>query len=540
MADNQSAYDDIASATATVSASGISTQTVSNGGVVKVPTGVSCTITWNAISNYSTPSSQTFTTSGSSVTKTGTYQCQILTVNVVGSGATPSGYTITVKNSSGTTIGTQTTSSKVYKIAWGVSYTISASALTGYDEVSVQNGVANTVSNTVMMVYNYTVDAVDLSMQDVYGNPIAQSTANCYVVKEVGYYKIPLVFGNALKNGSTNSAAYTKNSGYNSHDFVDFNGAVVTSPYIETVSGTAASAQLSIADTDGIWSDIRIVSGSPCRYLLFKVDDIPMTGANGIISVKNGGGVIMWSWHIWVWPYDLTPVEITNATSVKYKIMPVNLATKLDTTDSINKTTGWKNWFYQFGRPIPLLCPSAYNSASNHTSYGALSYARAEIASNIQQGIKNPIICYGYDSKYHHNWFQTNSDKTYNLWDATRRGAGNSDNDVVKTIYDPCPIGFKMPNGNVFTYFSTSNVVGSFTNGWKFKRYSGDTTGIFFPASGYRHNGYITGTGQLGLVWYSSHESDRYAYYLDYYSSTVDPQNYVEKFYASSVRPVQE
>lgn len=381
-------------------------------------------------------------------------------------------------------------------------------------------------------------EVIDLSLQDIYGNTINRSTANCYVVSKADTYKIPLVFGNALKNGATNSAAYTKNSGSNSHDFVDFNGTVVTSPYIENVSGTAASAQLSIADTDGVFTDISIVDGSPCRYLQFKVNSIPATGANGVLSIKNSSGVIMWSWHIWVWADSLATVEITNSTSVKYKILPVNLASKWDDTAK----TKIKNWFYQFGRPNPMLCPSAYNSTSNHASYGALSYADASIASDIQTGIKNPATFYKDSSSYNYNWFQANSGKTYNLWDAACTSTGNSDNNVVKTIYDPCPIGFKMPNGNTFTYFSTSNVVGSFANGWKFKRYSGDTVGVFFPASGFlRHSvGSLYDVGSLGYVWLSSAYSQNLAYYLFFESGYVGPQNRDRRAYGFSVRPVED
>lgn len=379
---------------------------------------------------------------------------------------------------------------------------------------------------------------IDLSLQDIYGNPINRSTANCYVVSKADTYKIPLVFGNALKNGTTNSAAYTKNRGSYSHDFVDYNGTIITSPYIETVSGTATGAQLSIADTDGVFTDISIVDGSPCRYLQFKVNSVPVTGANGVLSIKNSSGVIMWSWHIWVWTDDLSPVEITNNTGVKYKILPVNLASKWDDTAK----TKIKNWFYQFGRPNPMLCPSSYNSTSNHASYGALSYAAASIASNIQTGIKNPATFYKYSSSYNYNWFKTNSGKTYNLWDAACTSTGNSDNNVVKTIYDPCPIGFKMPNGNTFTYFSTSNVVGSFANGWKFKRYSGDTVGVFFPVSGYRNrsDGSLYDVGSLGYVWLSSAYSQNDAYRLDFSSGYVRPQDDNRRANGFSVRPVQE
>lgn len=384
---------------------------------------------------------------------------------------------------------------------------------------------------------------VDLSLQDIYGNPIKQTTANCYVISKAGTYKFPLVYGNALKEGSANSSAYTNNGGSYSHDFVNHDGNVITSPYIEdSVTAGVTGVQLSISDTDGIFTDISIIEGSPCKYVQFSVESIPNTGANGIISVLNPNGVIVWNWHIWVWSHDLTPVEITNYTGVKYNILPVNLATKLDTANSINTTTGWKNWFYQFGRPTPLLCPSAYNSTSNHASYGELSYSAASAASNIQTGIKNPSTFYTYDTSYNYNWFKTNSNKTYNLWDAACTDNGNSDNNVVKTIYDPCPIGFKIPNGNTFTYFSTTNVVGSFANGWKFKRNSGDTVGVFFPASGFRSvsNGSVGNISSSGYAWLSSARSRDFVYSLSLGSNSVSPNYASNRAYGRSVRPVQE
>lgn len=377
-------------------------------------------------------------------------------------------------------------------------------------------------------------EVIDLSLQDIYGNPINRSTANCYVVSKADTYKIPLVFGNALKNGTTNSAAYTKNSGSYSHDFVDYNGTIITSPYIETVSGTATGAQLSIADTDGVFTDISIVDGSPCRYLQFKVNYVPATGANGVLSIKDSSDVIMWSWHIWIWTDDLTPVEITNATGVKYNIMPVNLASKYD-SDGVHI----KNWFYQFGRPNPMLCPSSYNSTSNHASFGVLSYAAASIASNIQTGIKKPTTFYKYSTSYDYNWFKKNSGRTYNLWDVACTSTGNSDNNVVKTIYDPCPIGFKMPNGNTFTGFSVINNANGIV---KFTRYSGDSTGVGFPMSGSRlsSDGSLSNVGSLGYVWLSSAYSQSRAYYLGFYSSSVYPQDSYSRAYGFSVRPVQD
>lgn len=417
-------------------------------------------------------------------------------------------------------------------------YTISFPAIENYYTPEEKTFVAipyGERSEVVTYVYD---PAIDLSKQDIHGTKISPSTANCYVVSKAGLYKFPLVFGNAIKNGETNSAAYTKNSGSYSHDFVDYKGTVITSPYIEEVSGVAGSAQLSIADTNGIFTDISIQNGDACRYVRFNVSSVPSTGANGVISIKDSSGVIMWSWHIWVWPHDLTPVTLTNSTGVNYNILPVNLASTYD-SDGVHI----KNWFYQFGRPTPLLGPASYKSNTNATSYGVLALSVVKMATYIYTGIQNPnIVYYSNNSTSNHlNWFSTNSNKALNLWDAACTATGKSDNAVVKTVYDPCPVGFHVPNGNTFSYFSTSNVVGSFDYGYKFKRNSSDSVGVFFPASGNRGRttGVLENVGSYGSVWTSASPSLNYPAYLRLYSGSVTVTNNYRAF-ACSIRPVQE
>ena len=535
MDDNQPSYNDVSTATATISSSGMTTKTISNGGTAKVPTGASCTITWSAVSGYRTPDKQTFTTSGTSVSKTGIYQTEILTVTVTSDIDLPARYTITVSG-----IGSQTTASKVYKVPFGTSYTVSASAADGYSTPTSQSFTANSESRAVTMEYLEYVVPVDLSLQDIFGAPTSQTTANCYVVKAKGMYKFPLVYGNAIKNGSTNSAAYTKVAGDYSHDFVNHLDAVITSPYIEMHANcTASSVELSMADTPSVFTKLSIVTGNSCRYIQFKVDSVPSTGANGVISVKDSSGTVMWSWHIWVWADDLTPVTITNNTGVNYNILPVNLATKKDASTSGKMY----NWFYQWGRPTPMLPPTAYNSTTDATNYGVKTFAKKSKASSYGVGIQNPQNFY-YDSTKPYNWFGTAV--YYNLWDANCVSTGYSDNNVVKTVYDPCPVGFKIPNGNTFTYFSKTNAVGSFNNGWYFKRNSSDKTGVFFPASGNRYfnNGNLDGVGSFGGVWLSASSYQPYASLMNFSwstnLSTVNSQTENRRVFGYSVRPVQE
>ena len=505
---------------------------IKNGVGVSMPIGSPIKVTFPDVPGYAKPNDIEHVLGNENETFAGTYQTEILTVNVTSDINLPSSYTVTVSG-----IGSQTTASKIYKVPFGTSYTVSATAADGYSTPASQSFTANSVSRYVTVKYlEYVGPPVDLSMQDIFGNPTSQTTANCYVIKAKGTYMFPLVFGNAISGGTTNSAAFTKVSGTYSHDFVDYKDNVITTPYIETMSGTASGAELSMADTDNVFSSFSIVSGTGCRYIQFKVKSIPTTGANGVISVLDGSGTVMWSWHIWVWPDDLTPVTITNKTGVDYNILPVNLATKKDAITSGKMY----NWFYQCGRSTPILPPKYYNSSTNATNYGTKVFAvSSDKAGTYGVGIQNPQMFYKSGS-VPYNWFGAAS--YYNLWDANYVTTGNSDNNVMKTVYDPCPVGFKIPNGNTFTYFSKTNVVGSFSNGWYFKRNAGDTTGVFFPASGYRYysNGSLNSVGSYGNVWLSSAGSQGGAYSLYFESSGVVPQYNIIRAYGCSVRPVQE
>ena len=426
-------------------------------------------------------------------------------------------------------IATQTSTTGTYKIPFNTSYTVKASNVNGYTTPASVTRVAIAKSYTVTQEYKV-ITVRDLSLMDVYGNPINRSTANCYVVREPGQYKFPLVYGNAIKNGKVNTAAFTNNGAANSHDFVNIHGNAISSPYIEIdMSYNLGIAAQSNEDTQGIVTDLSLEDGEPCRYLKFKVNSIPSTGANIIIGY--GSDVWIWTWHIWVWPHSLSPVEITNATGVKYNIMPVNLASKYD-SDGVHI----KNWFYQWGRKDPMLCPASYNSSTNHSPGIIEIYPKTD---DLKYGIGR-VEWFYYNSSSPYNWF---GDKSYyNLWDAACTGTGASDNDTVKTVYDPCPVGWKIPNGNVFTGFSTSNVVGNFNGGWKFKRYSDDTVGVFFPASGWRRysDGSLANVGLHSYVWFSSAHSQNLAYNLYFDSSSVNPQNVKYRAHGYSVRPVQD
>ena len=133
-------------------------------------------------------------------------------------------------------------------------------------------------------------------------------------------------------------------------------------------------------------------------------------------------------------------------------------------------------------------------------------------------------------------------DNTYaNLWSAVNNVYTANDENVIKTIYDPSPVGFKLPPGNVFTGFTTtggststsSEINGTWSSsslkGWNFYTDSSKSKTIFFPASGFRYYSY----GGVPSSQYTGR-------YLSFDSSYVYPLDFNYRAYGFGVRSSQE
>ena len=418
------------------------------------------------------------------------------------------------------------------------------------------------------------------------GSSTVQNTANCYVVSAPGYYCFPLVYGNAIKNGTTNTSAYTstKTGSDILTPFINHTGNPITSPYIKENSGCVpAKAELLWQDAPGLISNVQYNNSqmqlfvNPENYISFQVNALTIRQGNAVIAIKDAGDNVLWSWHIWVTDENIgQTIEVTNHQSQKYKFMPVNLGwcngltetyaersckVKFTTGDaskeviikqvSASITTGGNHPYYEWGRKDPLR-PSD-GSSGNKTWYdkngtpSTDSYATEHFPTGVTC-IKNYIL---KPNVMHCQYF---SDNTYvNLWDANNTVYTSNDNSVVKTVYDPSPVGFKLPPGNVFTGFTTtgssastlSQINGEWddsSKGWNFYTDSSKSKTIFFPASGYRH--YSTGAalsiGSSGYCWSAVSEGHGSGCHLYFYSSSVFPLTYFDWAFGYGVRSIKE
>lgn len=410
----------------------------------------------------------------------------------------------------------------------------------------------------------------DLSYTNVDGTYNTwRSTANSYVVRQTGYYAIPLVYGNGVKGGAINAAAYTSGGGAYQADFVNHLGNTLSSPYIELNAGcTAASAALLWQTSPGMITRVQLMGGSPCRFILVEASDIPVTNGDAVIAVYDGSGNVMWSWMLWLTQDNLSAVDVTNHDSVHYGLMGENLGAIWNgASRDVASGARCVNPYYQWGRKDPMAPCAAYDSystmqlymidGSSYNGYGNYGVADDEDAGGTVRSVANSIrmpekFFLEYNSTLY-NW--NNLSWFNNFWNAACNASGDWSNNqasAIKTIYDPCPPGWTLPAAPAFTGFTTTGsntstagefaVVGSFQNGWFFKRSTSDATGMYFPASGYRYraSGGVYAPGSGGDCWSYAPYSQAYARDLYFNSGSVFPAGNNERAYGFSVRPCQE
>ena len=115
------------------------------------------------------------------------------------------------------------------------------------------------------------------NLSNATGAAAVQNTANSYLISAPGHYMIPLVYGNAIKNGQTNSSAYISSAPATPlyfgspakwtdvvlRNFVDHNGKPITDPWIEKTNGRANNG---VDGAEVTWSDennLVTLPGSP-------------------------------------------------------------------------------------------------------------------------------------------------------------------------------------------------------------------------------------------------------------------------------------
>ena len=425
------------------------------------------------------------------------------------------------------------------------------------------------------------------------GGSVNRSTANSYVISAPGHYRIPLVYGNAIKNGNYNPSSYqTSHTGATIlSNFQDHAGNAIDNPWIEKTHGGANNgvdgAEVVWADADNLVHSPSITRVGGDAFLDFEVKAADIQSGNAVVAVTKSDGAgsktVLWSWHLWFAPKDaLDKITVTNhqnknydftkealgwkpiqwsgstyssARTVKVKVEQTvaNNGTKQVAVLNITQNPGGKKegitTLYQFGRKdaFPGVDKSKLATNSHFTE-------NAGDNMSIMNGIQHPDFYYTGGSNWNSNYGY------YNLWSADNTVTGGwnvgNDNSVVKTVYDPSPVGFKMPANNAFTGFTadgkndgTKNVDGTddlqtFSNnfGHNFWTSSSKKATINFPASGFRfsNGGSLTDVGRSGYYWLAVPGSSSNGCDLLFHSFNVRPLSDDARSFGFAVRPVSE
>lgn len=372
------------------------------------------------------------------------------------------------------------------------------------------------------------------------GAGVVQNTANCYVISAAGYYCIPLVYGNAIKGGVSNPGSYQTNLSYPNTDlntdydestilrnFKDHAGNDVTDPWITKSNGgknIPDGAKVVWADSKGLVTNLKLTGDGTNAFVKFEVPASAITSGNAVIAVTKGETVV-WSWHLWFAPQDvLHTIAVTNHKGYVFNFSNETLGFKY---------THWIGTVYSVPRSVKVKVAQTFGGSmkkegiititqkngNERSGYSTLyqwgrkdafpgtddipegSFKKGGDNMSLANGIKHPDTFYagitGYQMPpkgciYENLW-------TMKLPVSDDENYGGGGFHPLKTIYDPCPVGFMVPGSNAFTGLTAGSkyihideardlgILCGWENGWVFfnKKDNPDAT-IYFPATGSR------------------------------------------------------
>lgn len=325
----------------------------------------------------------------------------------------------------------------------------------------------------------------------------ANGTANSYIVSKSGTYKFRTVKGNSSESV----------------------GAVSSAEVLWETFGTDVTPNVG-----DLVKNISYKNGE----VTFQTADTFKEG-NAVIAAKDASGNILWSWHIWLTDQPEEQVYYNNAGTMMDRNLGATSATPGD--------VGALGLLYQWGRKDPFLGSSSISSSTRAKS--TITWppvvASSSATGTVDYAILNPttFVKGSNSSVAMYDWHYASRDNT--LWTTS---------DKTKSIYDPCPAGWRVPDGGsngIWSKAGFDDTTYDRTNrGISFSISSPSTT--WYPASGCRNGNYgsFEDVGNYGYYW-SASPSSHFAYYLNFdLNGGVHPSYNDRRSSGYSVRCIQE
>lgn len=267
-----------------------------------------------------------------------------------------------------------------------------------------ENNTIKSRQGAAIISYPGATDVVVTIEQD----PALDNTAaNCYIVSSPGTYSFRTVMGNSRASVGRVATAEVL--------WESFGTSTVPSKgdIIKSVSYTK--------EPDASVGSIVYTTPSVLR------------NGNAVIAAKDASGNILWSWHIWVCEgYD--PIASGQEYYKDNNIAATMMDRNLGATSATPGDVGALGLLYQWGRKDPFLGSSSIssNSKAASTLTWPSTVSSDAINGTIEYAVAHPTTFITYNSS-NSDWYYTGSSSTDNTrWQTS------------KTIYDPCPHGWKV------------------------------------------------------------------------------------------------
>lgn len=181
-----------------------------------------------------------------------------------------------------------------------------------------------------------------------------------------------------------------------------------------------------------------------------NVIDTRIPDGNALVIAYDSEANTLWSWHIWVTGSDVESTAIETSVGT---FMDRNLGAYHNSKGSTNHDDIYKSYglYYQWGRKEPFVRPvdykfsgdnnqSVYNYAGSSVKFVSVNNEDNEEVGSAEYAMENPMsfVLGSKDNDY--DWLYSSHDD--NLWTAGQ-----------KSINDPCPRGWRVPDGNIFEAF---------------------------------------------------------------------------------------